>query len=230
MKSNRLFSLFLASTLSLCAFSQLPPLRHERRDVLEYTIPKGYKKYITSECFKGYPHLKSALHCTMTGLFSNDDEIIVIYYTPMFPTVEDSIRMTRFMQQMAPAVERMPVEKWKNTRYPDRNSIHRNTIRNNLGYTLRKSDIQKEDIEKHVTFFPPAYAKEVYNADSVATYYFWPSFEDKPYRGKYIGAQAIMAQKRDKGYFVVYCFYTEKAKENLDRYLKQLEGVVRFKE
>ncbi|GHV18425.1 hypothetical protein FACS1894179_07590 [Bacteroidia bacterium] len=166
----------------------------------------------------------------MAGLLSEDEEVIVLYYTPPFPSVEDSVRMTKFMQQMAPAVDRMPVAKWKNTRYPDRNSKHRSAMRNNLGYTLRRSDIQKEDFDNYVGYFSPSYAKEVYNADSVATYYFWPSFENKSYRGKYTGSQAIMVQKRDKGFFIIYCFYTEKAKANLDRYLKQLEGVVRFKE
>lgn len=116
------------------------------------------------------------------------------------------------------------------------------TIKFYLSYMLNKDidRISRQEVEEHVTIKSSEYAKNAYNADSIAVMDYCLPKEDNNLwgqGGKYTGGQLIIFQKQDQvdlpvivDYGAIICLYTDKGKKGIDAYMKCLEGLIRFKD
>jgi len=162
--------------------------------------------------------------------YSADEEFVVFMYGPILYTVQDSIdfmaiRSTIDALSMIKGAER-PMKT-----APSPATHHRIPMNIDLNEVLQREythEVTQEEFDKYVTFYPEEYARTKFNADSVATYNCCPILSRYPYEGKYTGCQALMIEKKDKGYVILYCFYTEEGKHCLNAFMKELDGIVWF--
>lgn len=194
----------------LCSYSLLTSAQEGwdemKKKNFQINIPEGYIDTIYSNCFDDNRVLFSALSCS-NAIESESGEVTLFF--GIFPTLEKHYKLNR----------------------PHPDEMHRYKIRENLAWTLMKSRyyVSAEDWKECVTYEPSIYARRIYNADTIMTYHFWPKEAPVLYRDKYIGSQTIIGQKNGKGYFSIHCFYTEKGKENLEKHLADIEGIIRFR-
>jgi len=103
-------------------------------------------------------------------------------------------------------------------------------IRRDLAISFDKqlNTIPLDEIEKYIEYKPSDYAKKVFNADQVISY---PILLGGEYfREKYNYCNVLLFYKEKAGYFLLYCFYTDKGYKERDKYNKALEKMLRFKD
>lgn len=190
---------------------------------LEYKLPEGFthrNKFVETTAMFFY-----GLHGVLE---SQDKELLLLVDIPYFHTKKDSARLSMFQ-----SADR------QNLLSP--NSMHRNT----LNADFRNIDYYKKtmpSIESKLTFYSPDKARDFYNADSVIIYnlnikdhpYYYLFKEEEPELmgdpDKYKYCRAVMLQKRDRSFLVMYLFYSDKAAKDIDEYVERLKGIFWFRE
>ena len=123
-------------------------------------------------------------------------------------------------------------------------SVYRNLVRKNKPLDKDVYDITFDDIKGCICptkdevsyneltnclyYFTPEYAKEKFNADSVFTYPILIPKGVSYYGNKY--CQRVIIRKEGKSPAELFCFYNEEAKKNLDKYMKAIEGILRYRD
>ena len=117
-----------------------------------------------------------------------------------------------------------------------RNKLYFYMIRNDLIEISGKYDrnyrdkFSMKDLKENVNYHPDAYAKNVFNADTVISYSLpvkrvgWNSHVKR----KYTNCEVLLIHKNDLGPIVFYSFFTKKGYKNREKYLDKLEKSVRF--
>jgi hypothetical protein len=197
-------------------------------------IPHSFKRSEKQfECFDENEYLYSCHHCIAILGYSPDDEFALLMCGPFHQTVEDSIQYAKMQPKYKALCEIIgadpPAEAMTSP-----NVYYQTKLKVNLNHTLQRDAAQalsEDDYEKYVSFYPEEYARTHFNADLALSYYCWPKREEgRTYQGKYTGSQALLLNKKDKGFVVLYCFYTENSKDRINDFMKEIEGVVWFKD
>ena len=247
IKAGRIIILFVFFINHTVVYSQEYDLKNLAAPYDKYVIgalksvniPSSFKRvdktiesedYKVLECFLEYKALYYFFNCIAPLGYSSDGEFAVLMYGPVRMTIQDSIDFMKTRQVLDTLCMIKGAERPMNVASSPA-TFHRVIMNIHVNRLLQRNDaheVTPEEFEKHITFYPEEYARSKFNADSAATYYYWPTLETKPYQGKYIGSKALMLQKKDKGHVVLFCFYTEKSKYYIDDFMKEIEGIVWF--
>ena len=201
-------------------------------------IPSSFKRFdkpkkhkgIYAECFKENTYLPYCLGCIAPIAYSSDEEFAVLMYGPVHRTVQDSIDFMKTRPIIDTICMMMRMERPAKVAASPK-TFHRVLMNVHINQLLQRNkahEVTSEEFDKYVTFYPEKYARTKFNADSAATYYYWPALETKPYREKYIGSKALMLHKINKGHVILFCFYTKKSEDRIDDFMKEIEGIVWF--
>lgn len=110
------------------------------------------------------------------------------------------------------------------------NKVHLDAIQNDFLYNKygRDSFLSGRHLDGlPLTYRSAEYAKQAFNADTVITY---PLQVWKSYKGKYNHCEVVMIQKNGRSFVQLFCLYTDKVVSRLDSYMKQLEGMIWYRE
>ena len=177
---------------------------------LIYKKPDGFREVSKTECFKEYPQLEQAFGCFGNQLISENNEFIA--FMPIFEplTEEDSLRFQRLFPS-------------KSFDFVDKQHLRqiRATIKAYQGEEVA------EKMTDLLTYYPEEVTKSKFNADTVFRYSMKLKRKDY-YKEKFKYVDFLCLQKKGRGYILFYCFYTAKAKRNLNDYWKKIEGVLRY--
>lgn len=165
----------------------------------------GYFSYAAAKDYKGIP-------LTFREYFIPKDGSFVIYVEVAPICSTDSVHVD---------IEFGPTLTWKI------DEMHINRIKADFGMNLNKKVgcIFLRDLP--VSYKSSSYAKKTFNADTVITY---PLKMWEVYKEKYNSCQVMIIQKKSRGYIAFYCFYNNRDKKKLNRYMKQMEGVFWYRE
>jgi len=89
-------------------------------------------------------------------------------------------------------------------------------------------DRAKIQLRDHVTYHSPEYAKQSFNADTVISYKL--NMQGHKIKDRYTDNNVLVLQKNGRGYITIYCFYTQKGKKELDKYMKQIENMFWYRQ
>ncbi len=167
---------------------------------MSYSKPDSFTEIPGTECFNDDPKLQGILSCAGNQLHSNDGEFIA--FLPVYKAFT--------------------------------NSQHSAQIRANILQSLGKdASLTGENANfnwrQYVTYYSDKEAKQKFNADTVIKVPL-PLKKDEAYLGKYNNLTCLALQKKDRGYVMIYGFYTDNAKRSLDYYWKQVEGIFKYDE
>ena len=249
VKTGRIITLFIfLINNTLLLYSQdfdlknlASPSEYVARAIKSVNIPPSFRRIDKAlereedkvfECFLENSALSYFFSCIAPLGYSSDGEFAVLMYGPSHKTAQDSIDFMKIRTVLDTLCMIKGAERPRKVASGPAN-FHRVTMNVHLNKMLQRDkayEVTPEEFEKYFTFYPEEYARTKFNADSAATYYYWPTIETQPYQGKYIGSKALLLQKKDKGHLVLYCFYTEKSKYYIDDFMKEIEGIVWFKD
>lgn len=229
MKNINLFAIFLL--LSQAIFAQNKPYFIVVRDTtpvhykwmgdysrtltsmkLSYQKPKGFNEVGKSECFKDYPKLESTFSCLSNRLVSKDEQFIsfLIAYNIFTEEFRKEMDVLFFGKEFD---------------YVDKQHV------NQIKGIIRS--YYNEEAAKHwkdsVTYYPPDITKDKFNADSVISFSIALRPEDY-YKNEYKYVDILLLQKKGRGYVYFVSFYTDKAKRKLNKYKREIEGVLRYED
>jgi hypothetical protein len=109
----------------------------------------------------------------------------------------------------------------------DNNTAHLELIKNDFvgvneyfSHDDRES-ITMNDIHKYVKYYSTAFAREMFNADTVVSYSI--RYEHRPFRNIYPECSRIIIQKNNRPIIPLLCFYTAKGYKKQEKYLKNLK-------
>ncbi|ERJ60866.1 hypothetical protein [Sphingobacterium paucimobilis] len=172
---------------------------------LNYKLPEKFKTYIPkSSSFKENLKLRQLMGNPAQGIISDDDEFISFFRIFRISTKEDSIRINSLFPgaNMSPSIR------------------HIDNIRHQI--KLLYGDSAKQNWLNYVDYWPNDKAKEVFNADSVIVYTAKLKKEEV-YEGKYDHFGALYLSKKDRGFVNYFFLFTEKANEQYDSYIKNIQ-------
>ncbi len=111
-----------------------------------------------------------------------------------------------------------------------------------------------KDKAKNVKYYSDAFARDMFNADTVMLYdapevnfktirkndsirmkrmkcgIYFSQFDWEDMDFKYNHFKKLIIQKHDQGYVLAYCMFTDKGVKQADKYIKGLKGLVRYKD
>jgi len=228
-----IITLFILFIINILSYSQNFDLEKQISPSLKsINLPLSFKKSKKPglECFDE-KEVVSSCGCVYILGYSADEEFAVLMYGPFRYTVQDSIDFMAIRSTIDTISMIMRIKRPMKVA-PSPTTYHRIHINIDLNWFLQRDEtheVTQEEFDKYVTFYPEEYARTKFNADSVATYNCWPLLlKYKPYEGKYTGCQALMIEKKDKGFVTLYCFYTDEGKHCLNAFMKELDGIVWF--
>ena len=104
-------------------------------------------------------------------------------------------------------------------------SLNQSHIKADFGSNIGKGIDSLEGFP--IKYKSSKYAHEAFNADTVITYplKMWQKYEDQ-----YNHCQVVVIQKNTRGLVCLYCFYNDRRKRKLNRYLKSLEGMFWYRD
>ncbi|KRT17779.1 hypothetical protein ASU31_00325 [Pedobacter ginsenosidimutans] len=214
---KKIYLLYSLLLLSLVSFSQSNDIwmSHYHSDILrrmriQYEKPPGFSEKLGIECFKDKPKLETILTCVGNQLISNDRQFLTLISIFKIFSKEDSV----FMQKM------MPKNNLYNTNRQHINQLRR-IIKTSLGEEHGKS------WKNYVTYYTEASAKTKFNADTAILVPIKLEGEDV-YDEIYSNLGALVLQKKDRGFIIIYFLYTNKGKRKLPNYLKSIESIFRY--
>lgn len=178
---------------------------------LTYKKPDGFKELDKSDTFKNYPKLKEMFSYMPNCLRSIDGQFLAFLPCHCTFTPADSIGLQQYPGESFDYINRMFVYQL------------RAPIRVYYGKE------QAEHWRKFVSYYPAEEAKSKFNADTVIRFTIALQPEDY-YKKKYKYIDALFIYKKRRGFINFYCFYTDKAKENLNYYWKKVEGTLYFED
>jgi len=186
---------------------------------ISYHKPASLTEVRGSECFRGNPKLEEVVSCAGNQLHSKNGDFIAFLPVYKFLTKMDSVRM----QKSFPG---MPIV--------DLDNQHAAMVRAKVLLSLSKNaSIRGENADfnwrQYVTYYSDKDARRKFNADTAIKVPF-PLKKEEAYLGKYNNLIALVLQKNGRGFVIIYCFYTDKAKRKLNYYWKQIEGIYRYED
>lgn len=107
----------------------------------------------------------------------------------------------------------------------DINTYHISRVMYDFKFNTGKNDILWRELPLH--YESSKYANMAFNADTVITY---PLTVWKKYKKKYSSCHVVLIQKNGRCPIRLYFLYNNKAKKSLDKYIKSLEGVFRYRD
>jgi len=182
-----------------------------------YTKPANFIEVLRGECFQDNPKLELMLTCVGNPLQSEDTEFITFLAPLLFSTKSDSASLRQSFPGMS---------------IPNLNEQHIYKIRSQILRFLGKDATVRGpnagfDWKPYVNYYPEDEAAKRFNADTAITYVVELN-DDELYKGKYRYLKALFLQKRDRGFVVLYSFYTDKAKRHPAKYWKAIERIYRY--
>ena len=155
--------------------------------------------------FYNVPHINQ-LHGTMYSIESKDSEFFCCIYA-------------RFID---------------NDAIKTRKEVEENVIRD-IKLTKQRN-IGKNDEKNLIStrYYSPKEARELFNADTVIGYsvelldggFVMKNSKNKSF--KYSGNKVLLLQKNERGFIVLYCFYTKKGEKKLSKYMGVIENAFWF--
>ena len=107
----------------------------------------------------------------------------------------------------------------------DINTYHISRIMYDFKFNTGKNNISWRELP--LRYESSKYANMAFNADTVITY---PLTVWKKYKKKYSYCHVVLIQKNGRCPIRLYFLYNNKAKKNLNKYIKSLEGVFRYRD
>ncbi|MCS2952299.1 hypothetical protein NXY21_03630 [Bacteroides thetaiotaomicron] len=107
----------------------------------------------------------------------------------------------------------------------DINTYHISRIMYDFKFNTGKNDISWQELPLH--YESSKYANMAFNADTVITY---PLTVWKKYKKRYSYCHVVLIQKNGRCPIRLYFLYNNKAKKSLNKYIKSLEGVFRYRD
>ena len=174
---------------------------------MKYRKPKGFRQDGASECFKDYPNLERTFGCEDHRLHSKDGQFLsflsFVYFT------EDFKRLYPLSGRKEPVDTQL---------YWQRRGI----IKRYYGDEIGDSWIDS------VTVYSTEEARSKWNADSAFVFNQHLRPEDY-YKKDFKHVKILLIQKKGRGgYAYIISFYTDKAKENFDKYWRRIEKTLWF--
>lgn len=178
---------------------------------LKYTPSPLFTSGDTVSCFRLYPW--GNLLCTTFKIKSKDNDLVLLLHNSYAFTKQDSVALHSI--------------------YPDykhygANATHLYRIEEDLQASLlRDRENIKINFKDYAYFYPHQYAVNTFNADTVISYDV--SFHDKFSKKidiHYKKCKALLIQKNEKGYIVLYCCYNDD--KLFDRYLGEIGKMFKF--
>jgi len=173
-----------------------------------------------SECFDSFQNFPRMVGCLSPIIKSNDNNFIAFFELSPDPDKE-----FWFSQEERQIRKELFIDPFK-----DINTYsYTGTIRVGVAMSLNKDirDISIDEIEKHVEYKSPDYAKKVFNANKVINYPI--SLHGEYFQEKYNHCNVLIVYKENAGYFSLYCFYNDKGYKEKKKYSKALDKMLKFK-
>ena len=178
---------------------------------LNYKKPEGFNEaYLVSECFEPNSKLALALTCISNKLYTDKGDFITFMSVIPFLSTKD-------------------IADWEST-VPNFNydidQLHNNKLRHIM--KIWYGDSAAEDWQHYLSYYSTVKAKSKFNADTAIT--FSITLDSAEYYDKYNYLDVFLIQKNGRGFVTFYSFYDEEGKKNLDKYKKEIEGILRFED
>ena len=214
---------------------------------LKYDMPEGFSEDNSEECFGEYPKLRSAFSivsswsstCLAPQLISNDDQFIsFLEFAPIY-TEEYEERLNIWFnsgrQHYSTNEMKEKHHRWKMKRtlkgYYDVSGVYVNpNDPTQLLYDASRVRNIGDSWRDSITVFSTGEARRKWNADSAFTFSLHLRPEDY-YKKDFKHVKILLIQKKGRGgYAYIISFYTDKAKENFDKYWRRIEKTLRFED
>lgn len=176
---------------------------------MKYRKPKGFQQDGASECFKEYPNLERTFGCEDHRLCSKDGQFLSFLSFVYFP--EDHQKLYYLYHKRKETVDAQ--------QYWQRRAI----LKDYYGDAIGESWVDS------IAVYSTEEARKKWNADSAFTFSLHLRPEDY-YKKDFKHVKILMIQKKGQGYAYITSFYTDKAKENFDKYWRRIEKTLRFED
>ncbi len=174
------------------------------------TQPKGYiKDNNTDDYSNKYPRLRRLLGMTEFLWVSNDGN--ALFYWNNYPIYREDDLDKIISKRKESLVDKQHCYQTK--------EMFRSYYGNKVITSYRDSLI----------YYSQKDAKQIFNADTAYRFLIKLRSEDF-YKRKYKSVEVIFLQKKDCGWVNLICFYTDKGKKKINKYRKQIEKVLKYKE
>ena len=174
---------------------------------LKYRKPKGFQQDGTLECFKDYPNLKHTFSCIGHRLHSNDGQFLsFLSFVYLYEIHRNLYYLSHKRKETVDALQ-----------YGHMRAILRDYYGDEVGDSWRDS----------ITVYSTEEARKKWNADSAFIFNLHLRPEDY-YKKDFKHVKILMIQKKGQGYAYITSFYTDKAKENFDKYWRRIEKTLWF--
>lgn len=176
---------------------------------LKYRKPKRFGQIGITECFDNYPKLKSTFTCMGNQLHSNDEQFISFMNFVYF--AEYHRKLYYLSHKRKRTVD--------SQHHSQIRAIFKDYYGDEIGDSWRDS----------VTVVSTEEARKKWNADSAFTFSLHLRPEDY-YKKDFKHVKILLIQRKGQGYAYITSFYTDKAKEDFDKYWRRIEKTLRFEE
>ncbi|GAA4309914.1 hypothetical protein [Compostibacter hankyongensis] len=90
---------------------------------------------------------------------------------------------------------------------------------------LRDIEFLADTVHSQVIYYPPAYVKKKFNADDAGEYLLNCPYL---YRKKYAHCQVVFLHKKKRGDLQLFYYYTDDAKEKIEKCIHKTAGMIRY--
>jgi len=178
---------------------------------LKYTPSPLFTSGDTVFCFRLYP--LGNLLCTTFKIKSKENNFVLLLHNSYAFTKQDSVTINSI---------------YPNYKHYGVNATHLYRIEDDLRASMLKDrENIKINFKDYAYYYPHQYAVNTFNADTVISYDV--NFHDRSSNKieiNYKKSKALLIQKNDNGYIVLYCCYNDD--ELFDRYLGEIGTMFRF--
>ena len=193
---------------------------------MEYRQPEGFSEDNSEECFNGYHNLSSAFFgCLNTQLHSDDGQFVsFLQFAPLYSKTDE--KRLRWVFGDFPKEKLFNIHHlYKMRGFIKRHYTKSGFYRGKYYYIDEVGDSWRDSI----TVLSTEETRRKWNADSAFTF----SLHLRPsdyYKKDYKFLKVLLIQRKGRGYACIYSFYTDKAKENFDKYWRRIEKTLRFED
>ena len=174
---------------------------------LKYRKPKGFRQDGTLECFKDYPNLRRTFSCIGHRLHSEDGQFLsFLSFVYFYEYHRNLYYLSHKRKRTVDSQHHSQIR-----------AIFKDYYGDEIGDSWRDS----------VTVVSTEEARKKWNADSAFTFSLHLRPEDY-YKKDFKHVKILLIQKKGQGYAYITSFYTDKAKENFDKYWRRIEKTLWF--